>query len=399
MILPNVSDFDRQGITPFRFLRSLAPELRGVVVNLHDALKEARICVFRAGDVVLTIEQIARQAWLEPNILTSLLPDVLSAGFMAQDDDGALYSPHLYERILKREERAERNAQADANRQAIAQGIAEGTLPATMTPRQSANMSNGARGGRPRNGETKQQAMARREREKAQAQMQRKMPLVSMISGGKSETQNPIQKTQMGSVLGSSVSIDLETECDINIPSSSTSGETQNPQPKTEPAAYEPRDVQTLAARMLSASGLGDDQVGFAVSFAKSYLGRGVEADLIVRAIAAHKQKMTDNGEFPRRLGVFKAPIERAIAGEEVAQIAIEQTEVLEARPDWQIALDEAFSKAGQVYGKYMREYGDFGRVGREWLQIAMEHGLPQIPWNRDAYLAHFKPTDERAAA
>lgn len=406
MILPTVSEFDRDAITPFRLLRSMAPDLRGVVTNLHDALKEARICVFRAGDVVLDHEQIARQAWLEPDVLARMLPVIIQSGFMARDDDGALFSPHLYERELRREQRAYRRAMAAENRQAIEQGIANGNLPPTMTPRQSANMSNGARGGRPRNGETKEQAKARRERELHQAQQQRKMPLVSTIPGGKTETQNPNTKTHSVSVSVSgednSVSgfpIDLDIECDNNIPSSSTSGETENPETETQKTAYEQADVQRLAARMMAASGLGEDQVGFAMSFAKQYLGRGISPDLIVEAIAAHKQKMANNFDAPKGFGVFKAPIERAVAGEEIAQIVSDQGAVQRELPEWQQIMEAAYEKAGSLYGKTMQELGDFGRMTREWPMIAERNGLPPVAWTRSAYEAHFNPEKQKKAA
>ncbi|MBC9008771.1 hypothetical protein [Acetobacter tropicalis] len=364
--------------------------------------------MFRAGDIVLDNEQIARQAWLEPDVLDRMLPMIVQSGFMARDDDGALFSPHLYERELRREERAYRRAMAVENRQAIERGIAEGSLPPTMTPQQAANASNGARGGRPRKGETAEQAKARREREMHQAQQQRKMPLMSAMSGGKTGTQNPNTKTHSVSVSVSgednSVSgfpIDLDIECDNNIPSSSTSVETENPktETETEKSAYEQADAQRLAARMMAASGLGEDQAGFAMSFAKQYLGRGISPDLIVEAIAAHKQKMAKNFDAPKGFGVFKAPVERAVAGEEIAQIVSEQGAVQRDIPEWQQIMEAAYEKAGSLYGKTMQELGDFGRMTREWPIIAERNGLPPIAWTRSAYESHFHPDKQQKAA
>lgn len=393
MMRPELAEFEQDGITPWRMLRSMSPELRGVVTNLHDALKEMRSCVFRAGALVLTEEQVARQAWLEPDALARTLPVIMQAGFMAVDDAGALYSPHLYAKLVRKEEREARKAVADQYWQ---QAEETGTIPDGLTRKQISARLNGAKGGRRRKGETPEAHAARRARELQEQQAQRTMPLMGVVSGGKTQTENPNKKPNGFSVTGNSVSgfpIDLE-ERDIHIPSSSISGETEKP--KTQP--LDDAQVQTLAARMMSASGLGADQAGFAVSFARLWLGQGVSADLVVSAIAAHRRKMDENREMPRTMGVFKAPVQRAISGEEVVELLADAASDTAPAPEWKQQADAAWHKQLSVYGAAMRELGDFGRLNREWPEIAAKHGLPDCARDRAAYEAYFRDGVEVAA-
>lgn len=393
MMRPALAEFDQDGITPWRMLRSMPPELRGVVTNLHDALKELRSCVFRAGDLVLTDEQVARQAWLEPDALARTLPVIMQAGFMAKDDAGALYSPHLYDKLLRKEEREARKALADQYWQQVEE---TGVMPEGLTRKQISARLNGAKGGRRRKGETPEAHAARRARELQEQQAQRTMPLMGVVPGGKTQTENPNKKPNGFSVTGNSVSgfpIDLE-ERDIHIPSSSISGETEKP--KTQP--LDDAQVQKLAARMMSASGLGADQAGFAVSFARGWLGQGVSEDLIVSAIAAHRRKMDENREIPRTMGVFKAPVQRAISGEGVAELLADAAPDTAPAPEWKQQADDAWRKQSSVYASSMRQLGDFGRLNREWPEIAAKHGLPACERSRAAYEAYFRKGLEVAA-
>lgn len=380
MTSPNLKTFDRSGMTPLRVLRSMAPELRGVVVNLHDALKEMRSSVFRAGSIVLTDEQIARQASLGLDDLARTLPTILQAGFMARDDAGALYSPHLYDKALRSEERAARKAQAD---QRWEQAQAGGADDEGLTRKQITARENGKRGGRPRKNPV------------VSAADQCSMPLLSVVPAG--QDKNPNKKPNAVSVSGSvsSVSIDLESERDIHIPSCSISREPT--ETETQPA--DATQVQQLAARMLAASGLGGDQAGFAVSFARGWLKDGVSADLIVSAIAAHRRKMDENRENPRTMGVFKAPVQRAISGEEVVQLVAEVApDAPPPAPDWKQKADEAWMRQCSVFGAAVRDDGNYTRVQREWPEIAARNGLPPCERDRSAYEAFFQQ-NARAAA
>lgn len=393
MIRPDVAEFDLDAVTPFKMLRSMSPALRGIVTNLHDALKELRACVFRAGSLVLTDEQIARQAWIEFSDLEWALPEIIKAGFMARDDQGALFSPHLYGRLLRKEDREARKALADQYWQ---QAEETGVMPEGLTRKQISARLNGAKGGRRRKDETPEAHVARRARELQEQQAQRTMLLMGVVSGGKTQTENPNKKPNGFSVTGNSVSgfpIDLE-ERDIHIPSSSISSLTD----ETETQPVDQAQVQQLAARMMSASGLGADQAGFAVSFARGWLGQGVSADLIVSAIAAHRRKMDENREVPRTMGVFKAPVQRAISGEEVVQLVAEDSPHAPPEPEWKWQAAKAWAQQAVVFGNTMREFGDFGRVVREWPEIAAKHGLPDCKRDRAAYEAYFRDGVQVAA-
>lgn len=395
---PQLAEFDQSSVTPFKMLRSMPAELRGIVTNLHDALKEIRSCVFRAGGLVLTDAQVACQAWLDAETLGRMLPDIIQAGFMARDDAGALYSPFLYDKLLRSEARAARKAQADAQWQSMQM---TGAVPQGLTRKQITARENGRKGGAPRKGETAEQRDARRARDLAAEQAQRKMPLVGVVAGITAQSNNPNKQPNSVSVIENSVisvPIDLEIESDNNILSSSNSADEPN-NPITEKAEFTDAQVNELAVRMLTASGLGDDQIGYAISFSKKYLGRGICPTMIVRAISSHKKKMADNGNFPRYIGVFKAPIERAIVGEEVAQLVSEADPIATPVHEWQRKAQNALARSATIFGTEMSNFGDFGRLQREWPEIAAKHGLPPVERTLEAYEAYFCPQQNTEAA
>ncbi|OUL65961.1 hypothetical protein HK16_12580 [Acetobacter senegalensis] len=392
MIRPDVAEFDLDAVTPFKMLRSMSPALRGIVTNLHDALKELRACVFRAGSLVLTDEQIARQAWIELSDLEWALPEIIKAGFMARDDHGALFSPHLYGKLLRKEDRETRKAQADL---AWEHAQETGDVPPGLTRKQISARMNGMKGGRCRKGESPEERDARRAREIAAEQAQRNMPLMGVVAGGKTETQNPNKKPNGFSVSEnsvSSVSIDLEAERDTYIPSGSISGETQNPKPEIPEAL-----VKQTAAKILTASGFGDDQVGYAVSFAKRWLGIGATLDCIVAAIQAHKSTMAKNGETPRRLKVFEAAVLRAIEAQGVVEQAASDAPEQRALTAQEQEFEDNWARASQLWKTAFTENRDFGAVTRQWPTLAQENGLPDIPFSRDAYRAYYFPPPEAA--
>ncbi|KXV69951.1 hypothetical protein AD951_04305 [Acetobacter malorum] len=393
MMRPALAEFDRNAIPSLKLLRSMPADLHGVIIKLHDALKEMRSCVFRIGLDIMQDSEIAQQVGLSGDALADTLPAIIRKGMMARDDGGALFSPHMYDKLLRSEERAARKASADL---AWQQAQETGEEPSGLTRKQITARQNGAKGGRKRKGETDEVYAARRAREMQEQQAQRTMPLMGVVSGGKTQTENPNKKPNGFSVTGNSVSgfpIDLE-ERDIHIPSSSISGETEKP--KTQP--LDDAQVQKLAARMMSASGLGADQAGFAVSFARGWLGQGVSADLVVSAIAAHRRKMDENRETPRTMGVFKAPVQRAISGEGVAELLADAAPDTAPAPEWKQQADEAWRKQCSVYSSSMRQLGDFGRLNREWPEIAAKHGLPACERSRAAYEAYFREGLEVAA-
>lgn len=118
-------------------------------------------------------------------IFARVLPRLVLRGFMARDDAGGLFSPHLYDRLLRKEERAARKAQAEADRaQWVAEAQERGDAPQGMTPKQIASILNGRKGGRPR-------------KNPAPAAGQKNMPFYGVVGG----TEKPEQKNNTSQVM------------------------------------------------------------------------------------------------------------------------------------------------------------------------------------------------------
>ncbi|MCP1246715.1 hypothetical protein NKW54_12295 [Acetobacter cerevisiae] len=387
MMRPELAQFDRATVPSLKLLRSMPADLHGVIMKLHDALKEMRSCVFRIGLDIMQDSEIAQQVGLSGDALADTLPDIIRKGMMARDDGGALFSPHMYDKLLRSEERAARKASADYAWQKAQE---TGEEPSGLTRKQITARQNGAKGGRKRKGETDEVYAARRTREMQEQKAQRTMPLMGVVSGGKTQTENPNKKPNNAlgyENLGSSVSIDLE-ERDNNIPSTSISTEPG----ETETQPLDRAQVKQLAARIMAVSGLGADQAPFAVSFSRKWLGQSPSrSDLVVSAISAHCQKMSENGESPRTMGVFKAPVQRALDGEDIIQMMPEPDPAAPPPPEWQQMADAEWGRQTQIYSNTMREWGDFGRLQREWPQVAAKHGLPDCEREKAAYCEYFR--------
>lgn len=392
MMRPVLAEFDPSAVTPFKMLRSMPAELRGVVTNLHDALRELRSTVFRAGQLVLTDGQVSTQAWLEQDVLARALPTILQSGFMARDDAGALFSPHLYAKLLRKEEREARKVLADAQWVQLQEN---GEVPEGMSRKMVTARENGKKGGRTRKGESPEQARARRAREMEQQQAQRHMPLVATVVGGKTETENPNKKPNGFSVSEnsvSSVSIDLELERDKYISSGSISGETEKPKTELDDAL-----VRRVAARMVSVAGM-QDQISFGVSLARKWIGLGATEETIISAIQEQQAAIRNNGEEPRRLKVFEAAVLRGIEAQQVMDaMPIAQSAEAHKTEDMR-QFEDAWSRATQVWQKAFADCRDFGAVTRQWSGLAQEHGLPDLPYDRTAYQQFFSSTEAVAA-
>ncbi|MFT8932150.1 MAG: hypothetical protein ABF976_10375 [Acetobacter syzygii] len=396
MLRPHITEFDLDEVTPFKMLRAMAPELRGVVTNLHDALKELRSCVFRAGQLVLEDEQIAQQAWLGADVLARTLPTILQSGFMARDDDGALFSPHLYAKLLRKEERTARKAEADAQ---WAQWQDSGYMPEGMSRKMMTARQNGGAGGRPRKGESAEQARARRAREVEQQQAQRHMPLVATVAGGKTETENPNKKPNGFSVAEnsvSSVSIDLELERDKYISSSSNSGETEKPKTKPDDAL-----VRRVAARMVSVTDM-NDQIGFAISFARKWLGMGATEETIISAIQKHQSVMPST-EPPRKLKVFEAAVLRGIEEQQVIASIPASTEA-ETNDPFTAQVKQKLHEAHVLWSGKYKLYRTIEKADEAFSAEADDYGLPPVttPRREDAYAQYYRenpPVVEHVAA
>jgi hypothetical protein len=227
-----------------------------------------------------------------------------------------------------------------------------------------------------------------------QQQAQRHMPLVATVAGGKTETQNPNKKPNRFSVMEnsvSSVSIDLELESN-NISSDSNSGETEKP--KTEPADAL---VRRVAARMVSVAGM-EEQIGFGISLARKWMGLGATEETIISAIQEQQAAIRTNGEEPRRLKVFEAAVLRGIEAQQVMD-AMPTAQAAEAHKTEDMRLlEDAWSRATQVWQKAFADCRDFGAVTRQWPDLAQEHGLPDLPYDRTAYQQFFSSTEAVAA-
>lgn len=376
LIRPHIQDFARDDLPSLKMVRSMPSEYRGVFENLRDALKEAHSCVFRSGQYVLTDAEIAMQAWLHQDVLARVLPQLIQRGFLARDDEGALFSPHLYDRLLRKEEREAVKAEADARWQQMQENC---DVPEGMTRQQMANKKNAQMAGRPRKGESREQAFERRQREQAQKRQQ--PHLLMPISGTKAEIENRNGKSKQENSINS-ISIDLELERDINIPSSSISGETENP-------ALAQEQVAQTVARVIATTGM-NDQAPYAVSLVRRWMGQGAEPDTIISAIREHTEAMRKNGEEPRRLKVFEAAVLRGI---EVQHLRLKAQDTAPEAPQEtkeNAKFEQAWAKAAKVWKDAFTDCRDFGAVKRRWPELAQENDLPPVPFEKAAYQQHF---------
>jgi hypothetical protein len=181
----------------------------------------------------------------------------------------------------------------------------------------------------------------------------------------------------------SPVSIDLELERKTYIPSGSLSGETEKPKIELDDAL-----VHRVAARIVSVSGMSD-HVSFAISFARRWIGLGATEETIISAIQKHQATIRNNGEEPRRLKVFEDEVLRGIEAQQVmdAMPIIPPAEAYKTEDMYQF--EDTWSRATQVWQKAFADCRDFGAVTRHWPDLAQDHGLPPLPYDRKTY-QHF---------
>ncbi|GBD55719.1 hypothetical protein [Gluconobacter wancherniae] len=292
MMLQIPATFDRANVPAMAFLKVLPAEQRGVFHSLMDALKSARDVVFRVGGRALDDAQVAQMACEHVEVLRRVLPELEFTRFILRDEDGALYSPHLVERQIRREERAAARAEQQRRLEEFKVRQEAGEFAPEAGVKARTSRANASKGGRPRKGEKAEDAYVHREREAVE---QREMRLLSSIDGGAiSETENQNQFSKAVLVSGVSVSkpvsgfsVDLELEKDISPSDSTKPAETDKPALEISEAL-----ISQTVARVLKVGCLPDGQAGFAKSICGRFLRDGVPADVLVEAVKQHTEKM-----------------------------------------------------------------------------------------------------------
>ncbi|MFT8951736.1 MAG: hypothetical protein ABF979_05615 [Gluconobacter sp.] len=400
--------FDRDNVPSMAFLKVLPAEQRGVFHSLMDALKAARDVVFRVGGRALDDAQVAQMACENVDVLQRVLPELEFTRFILRDEDGALYSPHLVERHIRRLERAEARAERQRHLEEFQARQAAGEFAPDAGVKAMTSRANAGKGGRPRKGETPEEARLRREHE---ANQQREMRLLSAVSGGRnSETENLTQFSKTVLVSGVSVSkpvsgfpVDLELERDNNLSNSKstkpaetkteTDLETQTEKPALEiPEAL----ISQTVARVLKIGRLPDGQAGFAKSICGRFLREGVPADILVEAVKQHAEKMALNGDTANRMGAFCKPIERFFADYQ-AGVSTEPAPPAPTLAGWESKALDDYARAQKLRTEMLAENRDFTALMRDWPDVAKANGLPSCAVERDAYLSWYRPQEQAA--
>lgn len=365
---PNVTEFDRRSVPEPKAVRSVTPEMRGVFESLMEGLRDMRSCVFRCGQHVLSDAEIAQQAFLQEPALGQILPCLIERSFFARDDEGALYSTQLYERVLRKEERDTQKLQGEqARTQWVEEAQARGESMDGLTAKQIASRMNGQKGGRPRKNP---QGTAG----------QRNMPFYGVVGGSENpSTKNKASRVIADNPTGSVGSVEEERDNTIlnnNLSSSpSESREPENPKP-------DEAEVRLIAQKAREAAGLGNAQRTFSETYMRNFLRDGIDAETILH-VAAQKR-----GEA-QKFVYLDIPVRDAFRAK---QEGAAQALAVENAPDWQKKAKSAYAKANALFAKEMTDKGDFGRVQREWPNTAAMSGLPPVERTQAAYEAYFRP-------
>lgn len=387
--------FDRDAVPSMTFLKVLPAEQRGVFHALFDALKSARSAAFRIGCQALDEGQIAQMACERVEVLGRVLPALQLSGFMLQDHDGAWYSPHLVERAIRRAERAQARAEQARRLEAFHERQEAGEFAPTASVKTMTSRDNAARGGRPRKGETPEEAKARRAHEAVQ---QREMRLLAPVTSSpmrETENQNQFSKVvlvsgDLGFETETPVFVDLESEKHISHSNSESTKPEETETAKLDAAVSEPLIAQTVA-RVMKLGKLPESQAGFAKSICGRFLRDGVPADALVEAVGRHTAKMALNGDIPQKMGVFKKPIEQFWAEYQAGCIEPEP-EQAPPREAWEARALAEYARGMEIWREAFSHHRDFTAVTRAWPELAAKHGLPSCPFDKEAYLDWHRP-------
>ncbi len=398
-MLPTVADFDAGAVPPWSMIRTMPAEARGVAHSLIDTLKANRMIVLRSGTHMLTDAEVATFISENPDVLARTLPMIEQWGFAARDDDGALYSPHLLQREIRRQERARRRAQRDENLRRFEAAQAAGEIPAGDTLKAQQARKNGMLGGRRRNGESREQAKARRIQAFEEAARQRHMPLmVSVPSTQSAETENPNQNRNRFSVsggsvspVGSSVSLGIDIELDnypISTPTPDETDQTQTPAP----AAKAPVSQAVLTDTVERVMEIADFTEGKRQQYPaiRKWLSEGCPPHVLIEAVRAHKQVLTTR---PNHMGAFQGPIRAAWEQYQVQTPDPMPEPVME---EWEKQARADLAEDRRKWSALMEQLGDYGRAKQEWAQTAASLGKPP-ELTLEAYLDAYRPQDVAA--
>ncbi|GCE89661.1 hypothetical protein MSKU15_1262 [Komagataeibacter diospyri] len=397
--LPTVADFDAGVVPPWSMIRTMPAEARGVAHSLIDTLKANRMIVLRSGTHMLTDAEVATFISESPDVLARTLPMIEQWGFAARDDDGALYSPHLLQREIRRQERARRRAERDEALRQFEAAQAAGAIPADDTLRGYKARINGGNGGRPRKGETPEQARARRAQEAEDTVRQRHMPLmVSVPATQPAETENRNQNPNRFSVsggsvskLGSSVSVDIDKDKDIN---SSISESVETGLPQTD-AVIERGAIDRTVKAVMEAAGFPSYSTRRHIGMVRKWLQQGIPEAVIVQAVTDHTADMHENREVPQHAGCFDKPVQAAWSQHQIAA-DLPEPPPSPVMQEWEKQARADLAEDRRKWSDLMQQLGDYGRAKQEWAQTAASLGKPP-ELTLEAYLDAYRPQDVAA--
>ncbi|AQU87399.1 hypothetical protein B0W47_07835 [Komagataeibacter nataicola] len=398
--LPTVADFDAGAVPAWTLIRTMPAEARGVAHSLFDTLKANRMVVMRSGTHMLSDDEIAAFICETPATLARTLPLIEQWGFAARDDEGALYSPHLLQREIRRQERARKRAEREENLRRFEAAQAAGIIPADDTLKAQQARKNGMLGGRRRNGETKEEARARRLRAAEEVQRQRNIPLmVSLpsVQSGETENRNPNRNrfsVSPGSVspVGSSVSLGIDIDLDnnpISAPTPDETDQTENPAS----ASKAPVSQAVLTDTVERVMEIADFTEGKRQQYPaiRKWLSEGCPPHVLIGAVRAHKQVLTAR---PNHMGAFQGPIRAAW---EQYQVQAPDPIPTPAMQDWEKRARADLVEDHRAWSALMQELGDYGRAKQQWADMAAKLGRPTTELTLEAYLAAYRPQDVAA--
>ncbi|WP_415511578.1 hypothetical protein [Acetobacter sp.] len=373
-------------------------EARGVTHSLFDTLKSNRMIALRSGAHILSDTETATFICENPDVLARTLPLIVQWGFAARDDEGALYSPHLLQREIRRQEREQRRAEREESLRQFEAAQAAGLIPADDTLKGYQAKINGGSGGRPRKGETKGQARLRRAQEAEEAMRQRHMPLMRSMPGhDQSKTENPIQNQNRFSVSTNSVSkpvssvpLDVDTELDnFPIPKPTSDGTEETAKPEQAKTQLSPAVINDTVKQVLQIANFTEGKRHQFPAIRK-WLQDGCPPEVLIAAVRDHRAVMDSR---PQHMGAFQAAIRAAWEQYQVPQtIAAPEPE----QPEWEKKARADLAEDRRKWSEMLKQLGNFGTVQKVWAEKQSRLGRP-TELALEAYLTAYRPKEDAA--